>query len=87
MSVFCLLAGEYVKTINGRVCVPIPLAPEGAPYFLVCLDVEQRTELERQSFVLKQPVEEVLTYVLNYGFNSMETLKELMRSADGGRSE
>ncbi len=86
MSVHMLLPGEYVKTLNGRICVPLCLAPEGAPYFLVCLDAEQQAELERQSSVLKQPSMEVFRYILNYGFNSMYSIKNLMRAAHGGRS-
>lgn len=86
MQVFKLLAGETVKTHCGKLCVPLPLARDGGPFFLVCFDKESRDELERQVKILKQPDNEVFSYILNYGFNSMTSIKELLGTVHGNRS-
>jgi len=83
MQVFKLLAGSAVKTYKGKMCVPLTLARDGGPFFLVCFDAKSKEELERQTKILEQPQEEVFSYILNYGFNSMTAIKELLGNVHG----
>lgn len=83
MQVFKILPGSKVTTMGKKLGMPLTLARDGNPYFLVCLDAEKSAELERQVEILKQPDTEVFSYILNYGFNSMQTIKKLLESVHG----